>query len=358
MFRFLKALRRFSHLNGRSERNSFRPGLECLGGGFSSEAPGRSRPHTFRPELEILEERRVMTTSGNISAVVDNLGHAVEYGIAPNHSVVEYAPGQRIALGGYVQQISAGRDANGRAQVFALGFDNSIWLNDTTSPSGWQRLQGWGLQITGTENNQLYVLATNHAVYVNNLSANSWQYLGGWVVEISVGRDAYGHDQVFALGGDGSTWRNDGNSPTAWQSLGASAYQIEGTDHNEVYIIDANHGVSVRNFSADAGWQSLGGYALRISAGTDTQGRDDVFVIAGDWTPWVIRSTGWHELVTTSTQNGNLGGRSGGGTVTTVPHVTDITGTGGDTVFAVASDNSALEYTPATGWRYQYDYLL
>jgi hypothetical protein len=308
--------------------------------------------------MEVLEQREVMTTSGNISAVVDYLNRPVEYGIASGNVVYEHTPSGWTYLGAptgeSITQVSAGKDANGRAQVFALGADNSIWRNDG---AGWQNLPGAGLQVCGTVNNEVYALGTDHAVYVNNLSAGTgFQYMGGWLVEISAGLDAYHRDQVFALGGDGSSWMND---YAGWQNLGAAAYQIEGTANNEVYLIGADHGVWLQNLSAGTGWQDLGGYVLRISAGTDTYGRDEVFAIGGDWTAWKLNNSGWHQLAESYGGASALGGRSTpAATGTYAPNVTDLCATGRDTVFAVGTSGNALEYTDSLWNNEQGGYLL
>src|SRR5262249_20097815 len=82
-----KATRSSARASGR--RRSFLPGIETFGGSFDS---GRSRP--VRPEVEQLEERRLLSSSGVISAVTDNGGQTTVFALGTDLRVYELSPTQ------------------------------------------------------------------------------------------------------------------------------------------------------------------------------------------------------------------------------------------------------------------------
>jgi hypothetical protein len=98
-------------------KNSFQPDLEGLGGRWSGSS---GRRHPMRPEVEQLEERRLMSSSGVISAITDNRGQTVAFEIGSNGQVYELNPAVSsgwFALVDYnpagFRQVSAGLDAYG-----------------------------------------------------------------------------------------------------------------------------------------------------------------------------------------------------------------------------------------------------
>jgi hypothetical protein len=50
-------------------------------------------------------------------------------------------------LGGWVDRLTVGSNADGRLEVFARGADGAVWNNWQTAPnngwSGWNSLGGW-----------------------------------------------------------------------------------------------------------------------------------------------------------------------------------------------------------------------
>src|SRR5262249_17885029 len=119
----------------------FRPEVEGLGG--TSTSSGRRRL-PVRPEVEQLEERRLMSSSGVISAITDNRGETTVFAIGTNAQVYEFspaAPGRWFPFVNYdpvgFRQVSAGLDASGRAVCYALhNGDNHVWEMDNYSTHG------------------------------------------------------------------------------------------------------------------------------------------------------------------------------------------------------------------------------
>src|SRR5205085_8106160 len=92
-----------------------------------------------RPEVEQLEERRLLSSSGVISAITDNSGHTTVFAIGTDQGVYQYitwaSQWQRLSdpygHSGAFRQVSAGLDASGRAVCYALhASDGVVWRLD------------------------------------------------------------------------------------------------------------------------------------------------------------------------------------------------------------------------------------
>src|SRR5262249_10538668 len=157
-----------------------RPEVEGLGCG--SYAGSRRLP--ARPAVEQLEERRLMTSSGVISAVTDLSGQETVFAIGANAQVYEYsttvaANGDRVnfsavphswsplvnyAPAGF-RQVSAGLDGFGRAVCYALhNGDNHVWEMDNYHYNWYSfTTEGFDLgytatQISATRNNECFAI--------------------------------------------------------------------------------------------------------------------------------------------------------------------------------------------------------
>src|SRR5262249_7887492 len=86
--RFAKS---FRPAPGPGRQFGFRPEVEGLGGSTSA---GGDRRLPVRPEVEQLEERRVMSSSGVISAITDNGGQTAVFALGTDQHVYEYSPTQ------------------------------------------------------------------------------------------------------------------------------------------------------------------------------------------------------------------------------------------------------------------------
>jgi hypothetical protein len=120
-----------------------------------------------------------------------------------------------------------GRNADGRLEVFTIGFDGDVWSMPQAAPNG-----GWGAWayfgkptgrtisslVVGQEQDgrqTIYVLGDDKEVYFNyqTIINNGWS---GWVgmgkpVGINlnaytVGQNADGRQEIFAIGEDGRLW--------------------------------------------------------------------------------------------------------------------------------------------------------
>jgi hypothetical protein len=215
-----------------------------------------------------------------------------------------------VSLGGQVKQLSAGFDAKGNPEVFGIGTDDAVYVNDG---NGWISLGGGAKQISATAGNTVYAIGTNNAVYVNR--GTNWVSLGGAVKQISAGLDAKGNPEVFGIGTDNAVYVNDGQG---WVDLGGGAKQISATAGNTVYAIGTDNAVYVNR---GINWVSLGGAVKQLSAGLDAKGNPEVFGIGTDNSAYANDGNGWV----------GLGG-----------YVTEISAAAGSTLYARGLDVGSL----------------
>ena len=118
----------------------------------------------------------------------------------------------------------------GCLEVFVIGGDNALWHKWQTTPS-----DGW----------------------------SGWASEGGYLMDLTLGKNADGRLEVFVIGGDNSLWHK-------WQTA-------------------PNDGWS--------GWASEGGYLKGLTVGNNADGRLETFVIGGDdalWHKWqTTPNDGW-----------------------------------------------------------------
>src|SRR4051794_39241846 len=108
--------------------------------------PRRSR--SFHASLEAAEDRTLMSTLSAISWRSAGVEHDAVFAIGPDNAVYmdEDSTGF-VSLGGYVKAISAGRDAAGNPEVYAIGGDDAAYVN---SGGGWVGLGGYVKAISAT----------------------------------------------------------------------------------------------------------------------------------------------------------------------------------------------------------------
>src|SRR5262249_50783072 len=105
------------------------------------------RPRSFQAVIEVVEDRALLSTLSAISWSSGGLQHRAVFGIGGDDGVyINRDDTGWVALGGYAKQISAGLDAAGRPEVFAIGADNALYVNHL-SESGWASLGGYVKQI-------------------------------------------------------------------------------------------------------------------------------------------------------------------------------------------------------------------
>ena len=244
--------------------------------------PRRSR--SLRAEVDCLEDRTLLTATSAVSWASAGLIHTALYAIGQKDNVEVSVDGGRFNnLGFYAKQVSAGLDAHGQPEVFAIGANNAVWVNHAlVGPGVWTSLGGYAKQISADVADTVYAIGTDDAVWVNS-HESGWVRLGGYARQISAGEDAIDNPEVFYIGADNAVYVTGGLGGFA--KLGGYAKQISATMLNTVYAIGGDN--FVYESSRGGPWVSLGGYAKQISASLDSIGRTQVFAIGLNDGLWV-----------------------------------------------------------------------
>jgi hypothetical protein len=159
--------------------------------------------------------------------------------------------------------IAAGFDPGAnRDAVYGIDNNTTLWVSEQTSSSGgfgpWASNSfGGGFKSVVVSHQadgrvDLLVIDQNNALLSvtqatpGNWSYPVWQYLGGWVTQVTVGINQDGRQQVFALGGGNSIWSlmqmspNDDWSDSHWYSLGGYANALSVSYDNNFWT--SNYG--------------------------------------------------------------------------------------------------------------------
>ena len=264
---------------------------------------------------------------GNLTSISWTSGgqhHSAVFGIGSDESVqMSEDSSSLVSLHGYAKQVSAGLDASGNPEVYAIGGDNALYVNHIDG-TGWHDLGGYVKQISASFDNTVFVIGQNDDVYVN--TGSGFSNLGLYAQQISAGKDV-GKPEVFAIGSNNVVYVHlDGD--TGWEKLGGYAKQISAMQGNTVCIINKNDSVSM-NFGN--GWVALGGYAQQISVGLDPVGHAEIFAIGSNNALFVNHDdgTGWHDL---------------GGYVREIAAPAFDVGLPGDVVYAIGESNEGFLY--------------
>ena len=149
-------------------------GLGWSFGRYTSDKSTRNRrPRLFKASVEVVEDRTLLSTLSAISWSSGGLQHSAVFAIGSNDSVYMNTDATgKVALGGYAKQISAGLDAAGNPEVFAIGSDNALYVNHANG-AGWASLGGYVKEIGATTHNTVFAIGSNDSVYVNSGAGTS-----------------------------------------------------------------------------------------------------------------------------------------------------------------------------------------
>jgi hypothetical protein len=146
-----------------------------------------------------------------------------------------------VDLGGDAASLttpSAGLDAAGNPEVYAIRYDNTVEVNHLDG-NGWVDLGGYAMQISATADNAVFAIGGSKAVYVN--SGSGWVDLGGYAQQISAGVDGTsGHTEVFAIGGDNAAHVDENEK--GWVDLGGYVTELGATTYSTLYAMGENIG--------------------------------------------------------------------------------------------------------------------
>ena len=210
-------------------------------------------------------------------------------------------------LGGAAKQVTVGKNADGRMELFYAGLDDLLYHNWQGVPNGpfqgQAPLGGAAKQIAVGSNAdgriEVFYVGPDDCLYHNwqgvpNGPFQGESSLGGAAKQIVVGSNADGRMEVFHIGTDDllyHNWQGVPNGPFQGESsLGGAAKQIvvgsNADGRMEVFYIGTDdllyhnwQGVSNGPFQGES---CLGGAAKQIVVGSNADGRMEVFHIGTD----------------------------------------------------------------------------
>ena len=217
--------------------------------------------------------------------------------------------GSFVSEGGDVKAISAGLDAHGNPEVFAIGSDNAAWVND--NGAGWV---SWGGVRQGDQR-----VGRQHGLCHRQRQRRVDQPRRDRLDR--PGRRLQGDQRRPRL--CRATRRSTASAPAttpctpattgpAWSTGAATPRRSAASVDNTVFAIGGDNAVYINR--SGTSWTDLGGYAKAISAGVDTTGNPEVYAIGSNNAAYV-------------SDNGSGFGDIGG-------YVTEISGTANGVLFA------------------------
>lgn len=206
-------------------------------------------------------------------------------------------------------------------ELFHLGTDNVIYrkIYRGSTPSGWQAVAGPRAKkiaaTTSTDGRvELFYIGMNDQIYHHwesspGGSIANWEGLGGYAVEIAAARSGAGWE-VFHVGGSQSMWRatqaNHGWTRVPGVATGIAAAtsrdgRVElfavGTDANVYHAWQSSPG------SGFGAWVGMGGGSVRqVAASSVGNGEFEVFAVTADGRLW--RQAPWSGVGTWQAMNG------------------------------------------------------
>ncbi len=146
---------------------------------------------TGKPEVYAIASNNALLVQkgnrlANLGGYVKQISATVKgtvYAICKDDSALISVNGGALAsLGGYVQAISAGLDANGNPELFAIGMDNSLFVNNG---DGFVDLGGYVRDVAalaegvGVSGDVVYAIGVDHSGFLNQ--GDVFTSLGGYI---------------------------------------------------------------------------------------------------------------------------------------------------------------------------------
>jgi hypothetical protein len=206
------------------------PGVGLGGNGYSA--------------ISATRDGHVYTNQGGFGGIqyIDSNGNATDLG-RPVQS------GYSAAL-----EISAGNGRSGENEVFAIGWDNALYVNSGNTAGGWRLVDNSArfTKIAGTRNDEVFALDSHGHLhqefeqvwYYHSLVLRYWSgqdissgmtFQGdGQYGDIYADVDASGQDQVYAFGGA----LLDRYSQGTWHALALNTWNGAGADGGVYFTVD------------------------------------------------------------------------------------------------------------------------
>jgi hypothetical protein len=206
-------------------------------------------------------------TGGHLTSIAAGQGEV--FGIAADQSIwICSDAGSWTNTGGHGQSIAVGTDGSGHDEMWVVGGDYSIWRYDQGS---WFCTQGWLKSITAGHG-EVFGLGGDDSLWVYN-DAYGWTDTGGHGQSIALGTDGSGHDELWVVAMDDSSWCYDQGS---WFDCGGHLTSMV-AGHGEVFGFGSDQSLWI--CSASTGWTNTLGYGIGAAVGSDSTGLDELWLL-------------------------------------------------------------------------------
>jgi hypothetical protein len=207
-------------------------------------------------------------------------------------------------LGGACAALAAGTNADGSEQVFVVGADGALYTNLQTgsvSWTGWQSLGGGCKPVVAVARDtsgylDAFVLGQDSQVWFRDQTSRDnfagWGGLGGDCESLAVGTNADGSEQIFVVNpGDNQLYTrvqaSAGGTWNQWEGLGGGCagpvtVALDSYGYLTPFVTGQDGQVYYRTETARSvfnGWGGLSGYASLVTAGTNPDGSQTVFLV-------------------------------------------------------------------------------
>jgi hypothetical protein len=326
-------------------------------------APRHPARPSFRPGLETLEDRLALSSAGVISAITGTNGQTGVFAIGTDTALYYSQNSGFNCISDFVShdipysvrgflQISAGLDRAGNPICFAINADHTLSVFSTSSgQAGGQNVGGFCWQISGTRNDECYVIGQSHDLWRYDGADNTYYPLvyttePGGFTQLSAGVDQYSNDEVYGVTAYNHVEVVHNDQSFRW--LPISALQVSaGIGGNstgiDLYYINAADR-SLHWYDGTTNY-AFGGVCLQICASLDSSGGRACYVIGTDHYVWWEKS--WMDWQANTLQPYWAQQPSG--------QVDQISAAANDMVFTVQSGNDDIVYyDPNHAWSNDY----
>ena len=226
--------------------------------------------------------------------------------VGADHSLTQtsYTGSVQLSPAGTVLAATSSLDFTGDGYVvFAITSDSHLWKHGA---AGWDMLSAGSFQSVSAAANSsgkavVFGVLTDDSLWENSsqFGGDGWRNLSpaGTILSISAIQDVSNADLVFAITANHQLWEH---TPAGWSLLSAGNFLsisagLNAASQAEVFGVLADNSLWEHNpASAGDGWSNLSpaGTVLSVAAG----GREEVFAITSDGHLWDHTTNGWAML--------------------------------------------------------------
>lgn len=211
--------------------------------------------------------------------------------------------GWQAIAGPRALKVAAAGSSDGRVELFYIGMNNQIYHHWESSPGGsianWEGLGGYATELAAARsgsNWEVFHVGGSGTMWRATQANHGWSQVQGWASKITAATSRDGRVELFHVGGGGNVFHAWQTSPgrgfTGWVDMGGSRVSdigasSVGNGEFELFAVTLD-GKMWRQapWSGVNSWQAMNGWASKISATKNPDGRVEVAHIGGSGSMW------------------------------------------------------------------------